>query len=113
VAVLAHENGLPFYVAAPVSTIDLATASGDSIPIEERAADEVTHHGGRRMAPEGVAVRNPAFDVTPHRYVTAIITERGIARAPYGESLAGIVGLPLNAEDAEKANRLEDAEKGK
>jgi len=91
VAVLAHENGLPFYVAAPVSTIDLATPSGDSIPIEERAAEEVTHHGGRRMAPEGVAVRNPAFDVTPHRYVTAIITERGIAREPYTESLARIV----------------------
>jgi len=94
VAVLAHENGLPFYVAAPVSTIDLATPSGASIPIEERAADEVTHHGGRRMAPEGVAVRNPAFDVTPHRYVTAIITERGIARKPYTESLARIVARP-------------------
>jgi hypothetical protein len=65
------------------------------------------------MAPEGVAVRNPAFDVTPHRYVSAIITERGIARAPYTESLAGIVGLPFNAEDAEKATRLEDAEKRK
>ena len=94
VAVLAHENGLPFYVAAPVSTIDLATPSGDAIPIEERAAEEVTHHGGRRMAPEGVAVRNPAFDVTPHRYVTAIVTERGIAREPYAESLARIVARP-------------------
>jgi methylthioribose-1-phosphate isomerase len=94
VAVLARENGVPFYVAAPVSTIDLRTPSGESIPIEERAADEVTHHGGRRMAPEGVAVRNPAFDVTPHRYVTAIITERGIARAPYGESLARLAGSP-------------------
>src|SRR5688572_12310734 len=78
-AVLARENGLPFYVAAPVSTIDLATPSGDRIPIEERPADEVTHHGGRRLAPEGIAVRNPAFDVTPHRYVTAIICERGVA----------------------------------
>ena len=86
-AVLARENALPFYVAAPVSTIDLATPSGDGIPIEERPADEVTHHGGRRLAPEGVAVRNPAFDVTPHRYVTAIVCERGVARAPYGESL--------------------------
>jgi methylthioribose-1-phosphate isomerase len=88
VAVLAHENNLPFYVAAPVSTIDLATPSGATIPIEERAAEEVTHHGGRRLAPEGVAVRNPAFDVTPHRYVGAIITEKGIARPPYAESLA-------------------------
>jgi methylthioribose-1-phosphate isomerase len=91
VAVLARENGLPFYVAAPVSTIDLRTPSGDAIPIEERAADEVTHHGGRRMAPEGVVVRNPAFDVTPHRYVTAIVTERGIARPPYTKSLARLV----------------------
>src|SRR4030081_1567005 len=105
VAVLAKENGLPFYVAAPISTIDLATASGDSIPLGEGAADEVTHHGGRRMAPEGVAVRNPAFDVTPHRYVTAIITERGIARAPYTQSLARIAALPFNAEDAEKARK--------
>jgi len=88
VAVLARENGVPFYVAAPVSTIDLRTPSGDSITIEERPADEVTHHGGRRLAPEGVAVRNPAFDVTPHRYVTAIVCERGVARAPYAESLA-------------------------
>jgi len=91
VAVLARENGLPFYVAAPVSTVDLATPSGDTIPIEERAPEEVTHHGGRRLAPEGVAVRNPAFDVTPHRYVTAIITERGIARSPYAESLAALL----------------------
>jgi len=105
VAVLAHENGLPFYVAAPVSTIDLATPSGGSIPIEERPADEVTHHGGRRMAPEGVAVRNPAFDVTPHRYVTAIVTERGIARTPYTESLARLVALPFSAEDAEREQR--------
>jgi methylthioribose-1-phosphate isomerase len=91
-AVLAKENGIPFYVAAPVSTIDLATPSGETIPIEERAADEVTHHGGRRLAPEGIAVRNPAFDVTPHRYVTAIVTERGVARAPYGDSLRKMVG---------------------
>jgi methylthioribose-1-phosphate isomerase len=87
-AVLARENGLPFYVAAPVSTIDLRTASGDAIPIEERAPDEITHHGGRRLAPEGIAVRNPAFDVTPHRYVTAIVCERGVARPPYTDSLA-------------------------
>ena len=93
-AVLAHENGLPFYVAAPVSTIDLDTPTGASIPIEERAADEVTHHAGRRLAPEGIAVRNPAFDVTPHRYVTAIICERGVARPPYGETLRALVEGP-------------------
>ena len=87
-AVLAKEHGIPFYVVAPVSTIDLETESGDKIPIEERAPEEVTHHGGRRMAPEGVGVRNPAFDVTPHGYVTAIVCERGVAKAPYAESLA-------------------------
>jgi methylthioribose-1-phosphate isomerase len=75
-----------------VSTIDLSTPSGDRIPIEERAAEEVTHHAGRRVAPEGVAVRNPAFDVTPHRYVTAIICERGVARPPYLESLRALAG---------------------
>jgi methylthioribose-1-phosphate isomerase len=91
-AVLARENGLPFYVAAPVSTFDLATPTGASIPIEERAADEVTHHGGRRLAPEGVDVRNPAFDVTPHRFVTAIVCERGVARPPYEESLPELAG---------------------
>jgi methylthioribose-1-phosphate isomerase len=101
VAVLARENGVPFYVAAPVSTVDLATPSGKEIPIEERAAEEVTHHGGRRMAPEGIAVRNPAFDVTPHRYVTAIITERGIARPSYAESLHELVNRKFPAEDAE------------
>jgi methylthioribose-1-phosphate isomerase len=89
-AVLAKENGIPFYVAAPVSTIDLATLGGDAIPIEERGPDEVTHHAGRRLAPEGVAVRNPAFDVTPHRYVTAIVCERGVAREPYAESLKAL-----------------------
>jgi methylthioribose-1-phosphate isomerase len=86
-AVLAKENGVPFYVAAPVSTFDLSLTSGAEIPIEERPAEEITHHGGRRMAAEGVSVRNPAFDVTPHRYVTAIVCEKGVARAPYGESL--------------------------
>jgi methylthioribose-1-phosphate isomerase len=89
-AVLAKENGLPFYVAAPVSTFDLATPTGAEIPIEERAAREVTHHGEKRLAPEGVAVRNPAFDVTPHRYVTAIVCERGVARPPYAESLKAL-----------------------
>jgi methylthioribose-1-phosphate isomerase len=90
-AVLARENGLPFYVAAPVSTIDLATATGSEIPIEERSAEEVTSHGGSRLAPEGVEVRNPAFDVTPNRYVTAIVCERGVARSPYGDSLRKLV----------------------
>ncbi len=87
VAVLAKENNVPFYVAAPVSTLDLTLPDGTHIPIEERGAAEVTHVHGVRMAPEGTEVRNPAFDVTPNRYVTAIITERGVARAPYTESL--------------------------
>jgi methylthioribose-1-phosphate isomerase len=75
-------------VAAPTSTIDLATPDGASIPIEERAGAEVTHIGGRRIAPEGVAVRNPAFDVTPHRLITAIVTEAGITYPPYAQGLA-------------------------
>ncbi len=87
VAVLAKENGVPFYVAAPVSTLDLTLPDGTHIPIEERSAAEVTHVQGVRVAPEGTEVRNPAFDVTPNRYVTAIITEKGVARAPYTESL--------------------------
>lgn len=91
VAVLAKENNVPFYVAAPISTLDLTLASGDNIPIEERAAKEVTHVQGVAIAPEGIAVANPAFDVTPNRYVSAIITERGVARAPYRESLAALV----------------------
>jgi methylthioribose-1-phosphate isomerase len=91
VAVLAKENGVPFYVAAPVSTLDLALASGDLIPIEQRPAAEVTHVFGVAVAPEGIAVENPAFDVTPNRYVTAIITERGVARPPYEESLAALM----------------------
>jgi methylthioribose-1-phosphate isomerase len=87
VAILAKEHGIPFYVAAPWSTIDTATPTGDSIPIEERAAVEVTHHGGKQLTPHGVGICNPAFDVTPAKYVTAIITERGVLRAPYTESL--------------------------
>jgi methylthioribose-1-phosphate isomerase len=87
VAVLARENGVPFYVAAPISTLDLRLTSGEQIPIEQRAASEVTHVFGVPVAPEGTAVQNPAFDVTPSRYVTAIITERGVAQAPYEESL--------------------------
>jgi methylthioribose-1-phosphate isomerase len=93
VAVLAKENGIPFYVAAPLSTVDLACASGDEIPIEQRNAREVTHIGGRQMVPDGVSIENPAFDVTPAKYVTAIITERGIAREPYGESLQRLAGV--------------------
>ncbi len=92
-AVLAHENQVPFYVAAPISTLDLTLASGEEIPIEQRAPVEVTHVYGVPVTPEGVAVENPAFDVTPHRYVTAIITERGVARAPYGEALRGLAEL--------------------
>ena len=87
VAVLAKEHGIPFYVAAPLSTVDLNTPDGSGIPIEERNAREVTHVGSSRLTPEGAHVRNPAFDVTPSKYVSAIITENGIARAPYAESL--------------------------
>jgi methylthioribose-1-phosphate isomerase len=87
VAILAKEHGIPFYCAAPWSTIDLATETGDSIPIEERSAVEVTHHGGKQLTPHGVGICNPAFDVTPAKYVTAIFTERGVLRAPYAESL--------------------------
>ena len=83
VAVLAKEHGIPFYVAAPWSTIDLSTPDGDAIPIEERNAREVTHVGSNQLAPEGAHVRNPSFDVTPAKYITAIITERGIFDAPF------------------------------
>ena len=91
VAVLAKEHGIPFYVVAPMSTVDLGTPDGSGIPIEERNDREVTHVGASRLTPEGARIRNPAFDVTPSRYVTAIITERGIARAPYEESLSEMV----------------------
>ncbi|MDP2389823.1 MAG: S-methyl-5-thioribose-1-phosphate isomerase, partial [Acidobacteriota bacterium] len=87
VAVLAKEHGIPFYVAAPWSTIDLATPDGNAIPIEERDAREVTHVGSVQLAPEGARVRNPSFDVTPSKYITAIITERGIFRPPFLENL--------------------------
>ena len=87
VAVLAREHKIPFYVAAPWSTVDMNMPSGDGIPIEQRSHREVTHHGGKQMTPDGVQIENPAFDVTPADYVTAIITERGVARAPYSESL--------------------------
>ena len=90
VAVLAHENGIPFYVAAPLSTIDMSLASGEQIPIEERSSAEVTHLAGVAIAPAEVPARHPAFDVTPQRYITAIITERGVARAPFTESLRAL-----------------------
>jgi methylthioribose-1-phosphate isomerase len=87
VAVLAKEHGLPFYVAAPTSTIDLNTPDGAHIPIEERNEREITHLGSSRLTPEGARIRNPAFDVTPHRYIAGIITEIGVLRPPYSESL--------------------------
>jgi methylthioribose-1-phosphate isomerase len=87
VAVLAHEHKIPFYVAAPLSTIDLNTPEGDQIPIEERDEREVSHLGSSRLTPIGAQIRNPAFDVTPFRYITGIVTERGILRPPYSESL--------------------------
>jgi methylthioribose-1-phosphate isomerase len=90
-AVLAAEHGLPFYVAAPTSTVDLTLASGAEIPIEERSPREVTEVSHVATAPEGVHAANPAFDVTPARLVTAIITERGVLRPPYSESLASAV----------------------
>ncbi len=86
-AILAKEHGIPFYVAAPWSTIDLKTATGESIPIEERPHVEVTHHAGKQLTPNGVGICNPAFDVTPAKYIAAIVTERGVLRAPYSESL--------------------------
>jgi len=92
VAVLAHAHGIPFYVAAPISTLDLRLASGDQIPIEERSSAEVTQLAGISIAPANVVARHPAFDVTPHRYVTAIVTERGVARPPFTESLRTLAG---------------------
>jgi methylthioribose-1-phosphate isomerase len=90
VAMMARAHGVPFYVAAPLSTIDLATPDGDHIPIEQRSAREITHLGSSRLTPEGASIWNPAFDVTPHDLVVGIITERGICRAPYSESLKQI-----------------------
>jgi methylthioribose-1-phosphate isomerase len=94
VAVLAKEHGIPFYVAAPFSSIDLETPDGSKIPIEQRAAREVTHVGPTRIAPEGVKVENPAFDVTPNALIAAIITERGVARPPFADSLRKLAGTP-------------------
>ena len=89
-AVLAMENGIPFYVAAPTTTIDLSLGSGDEIPIEQRSQEEVTHIQGVAIAPEGTSALNPAFDVTPHYYITAIITENGIIKEPYVEGIKAI-----------------------
>ncbi|MBI2964514.1 MAG: S-methyl-5-thioribose-1-phosphate isomerase [Deltaproteobacteria bacterium] len=96
-AALAARHRLPFYVAAPTSSIDLATARGADVPIEERSADEVTHVAGRRIAPRGVRALHPAFDVTPARLVTAIVTERGVARPPYRRALARLLGAEAPA----------------
>jgi methylthioribose-1-phosphate isomerase len=93
VAVLAKEHNIPFYVAAPSSTIDLSTADGDAIPIEERDSREVTHVGSHQLAPDGAHVRNPSFDVTPHKYITAIITERGVCKmADFRFVIADLLG---------------------
>jgi methylthioribose-1-phosphate isomerase len=98
VAVLAKENGLPFYVAAPISTVDLACPDGSKIPIEQRNAREVTHIAGKQMVPDGVSIENPAFDITPAKYVSAIVTERGIARAPYEDSLRNLAAVEAKIE---------------
>ncbi|MGA9509333.1 MAG: S-methyl-5-thioribose-1-phosphate isomerase [Candidatus Sulfotelmatobacter sp.] len=98
VAVLAKENGIPFYVAAPISTVDLTCADGDMIPIEQRNPREVSHIAGKQMVPDGVSIENPAFDVTPAKYVSAIITERGIAREPYSKSLKSLAGAESKVE---------------
>ena len=97
VAVLAREHGIPFYVAAPFSTVDLETATGDDIPIEQRSSVEVTHLAGKQITPDGVGIENPAFDVTPHQYVTAIITERGIVREPYQQALTELAQAKVSA----------------
>jgi methylthioribose-1-phosphate isomerase len=94
VAVLAKEHGIPFYVAAPLSTIDLETATGEGIPIEERPAREVTHVGTAQLTPAGAGIRNPAFDVTPARYITAIVTEKGVCRPDFSESLPALFDRP-------------------
>ncbi len=114
VAVLAHRHGIPFYVAAPTSSIDLGCPRGDKIPIEERNSREVTHIFERQIAPSGIRVANPAFDVTPHDLVSAIITERGIARAPYWRSLPRVVkGEAVKAETAARAKNGSKTERGK
>ncbi len=90
VAVLAREHQIPFYVAAPLSTIDLGTPTGEEIPIEQRDITEVTHIKGQMLVPPGISVANPAFDITPNKLVSAIITEKGVVKAPYQESIAAL-----------------------
>jgi methylthioribose-1-phosphate isomerase len=97
VSILAKEHGIPFYVAAPFNTIDLATATGEGIPIEQRNPREVTHSNGKQMTPDGVGIENPAFDVTPAKYITAIITERGVLRAPFTDSIRAMATNPERA----------------
>jgi len=106
-AVLAHRHAIPFYVAAPLSSIDFACPNGDKIPIEERPGREVTHVLGRQIAPSGIRVLNPAFDVTPNELVTAIVTERGVARQPLGRTLRRLVeGAPAKPERKAEARRM-------
>ena len=100
VALAAQANNVPFYVAAPLSTIDLSLASGDEIPIESRVTTEVTHIRGNQISPDGIRVANPAFDVTPNRYIAAIITDAGVARAPYQESLKALFQSPLSVNNS-------------
>lgn len=102
VAVLAQKHGIPFYVAAPISTLDLTLKSGEEIPIEERDRREVTHIKDHQLAPDGVGVQNPAFDVTPNELITAIITDKGIARAPYETSLRALVEKNAAAGSADR-----------
>ena len=102
-AVLAYAHGVPFYVAAPTTTIDLSLDTGARVPIEERAEGEVTHVAGRRLVPAGVPVLHPAFDVTPHRLVKAIVTERGVARPPFTESLPALCRVHSGGAGAERA----------
>ena len=107
-SVLAREHGVPFYVAAPLSSVDRRIPDGSHIPIEERDASEVTHVGGYRVAPEGVRVRNPSFDVTPAANISAIITEAGVARSPYGESLGGLFALARGSGASGSASSIAD-----
>jgi methylthioribose-1-phosphate isomerase len=105
VAVLAKENGVPFYVAAPLSTVDLEISSGGDIPIENRPESEVTHIQGVRIAPDGIRVANPVFDVTPSRYIAAIVTERGVAKPPFTEDLRRLKSPDRNGETVPNPNR--------
>jgi methylthioribose-1-phosphate isomerase len=102
-AVLAAHHGIPFYVCAPLSSVDLGTPDGSGIPIEERSADEVTLVRGQRIAPEGTAVRNPSFDVTPAALITGIVTEEGVLRAPYGPALEAAMARRITRRGSDAA----------